>query len=152
MQIYAARHDESGWNIAQVSDWKGYRWDFSGGGSIVSEMSVGAVEPLGSGRLALAYRYGRGSGTWVLDETTLRPIPGATPPRRKERPLPNLGKIESPFPGVQRHRIMDSGAPPPGVQYMLTWEALAANRDRPRTGPLPEPSMLRVIEISNTAH
>jgi hypothetical protein len=28
---------------------------------------------------------------------------------------------------------------------VLTWETLDANRDQPRTGPLPEPVMLRVV-------
>ena len=42
------------------------------------EVKVGAVRPLGEGRLALSYSYPRGSGVWILDESTLRPIPGAT--------------------------------------------------------------------------
>jgi hypothetical protein len=37
----------------------------------------------------------------------------------------------------------------PGVSYRLRWETLPQNRDRPRTGELPEPSMLRVYELVN---
>ena len=37
----------------------------SGGGTILVELKVGAVHPLGQGRLALSYRYPRGSGAWI---------------------------------------------------------------------------------------
>ena len=145
LQIYAARREESGWKIVQVSDWTGYRWEFSGGGSMIAEVHIGAVEKLGDGKLALGYRYGRGAGTWVLDEATLRPIPGAKPPPHADHMSPGLGKIESAFPGMKKHNIGDSGVPAPGTRSVLTWETLDANRDRPRTGPLPEPVMLRVV-------
>jgi hypothetical protein len=144
-QIYAARREASGWKSVQVSDWKGYRWDFSGGGTIIGEMHVGAVEPAGEGKLALAYHSGRGAGTWVLDEATLKPIPGAKPNVHREPGPPSLGKITSSFPGMQRKNAHDIGTPPPGKRYLLTWETLGANRDRPRTGPLPEPVMLRLV-------
>jgi BNR repeat-containing family member len=145
MQIYAARREAAGWKSVQVSDWKGYRWEFSGGGSISAEVHIGPVEIIGDGRLSLAYRYGRGAGTWVLDEATLQPIPGAKPPPRKAAATPGLGKVESPFPGMQKKSAGDIGTPPPGRHFLLTWESLPPNRDHPRTGPLPDPVMLRLI-------
>ena len=145
LQIYAARREAAGWKIVQVSDWKGYRWEFSGGGSIPSEVRIGAVEAIDGGKLTLAYHYGRGSGTWVLDEATLQPIPGAKPPPRKDSTPPGLGRIESSFPEMQKRHASDTGTPLPGQRFMLTWETLPANRDRPRTGPLLDPTMLRLI-------
>ena len=41
----------------------------------------------------------------------------------------------------------DIGKAPPGARFALTWETLESNRDRPRTPPWPEPSMLRVTRI-----
>lgn len=146
LQVYAARRETNGWNIVQVSDWKGYRWEFAGGGSIIVEVRIGAVRPLGEGRLALSYRYPKGSGVWVLDEATLRPIPGATVPREKPLVPSSLAKVESQFPGMKKQMRGDSGKAPTGTRYTLTWESLEANRDRPRNPPFPEPSMLRVIE------
>jgi len=145
LQIYAARHEAAGWKIVQVSDWKGYRWEFSGGGSIVREVSVGAVEPIGKDRLMLSCQSGRGSVTWVLDEATLRPIPGAKPPPRNVSTPRGLGKVESSFPGMQKKNAHDLGTPPVGRRFMLSWETLPAHRDRPRTGPLPDPVMLRLV-------
>ncbi len=147
LQAYAARREANGWVIVQVSDWTGYRWEFGGGGTIVAEVGIGAVEPIGQGRLALAYRYGRGAGTWVLDEATLKPLPGAKHPPRGPGLPHALAKVESAFPGMLKRSAGDSGEPPPGVRYLLVWETLDANRDQPRPPPLPEPSLLRVVRI-----
>ena len=147
LQVYAARYESNAWKIVQVSDWKGYRWNFGGGGSIVAEVHVGAVRALGAGRLALNYRYPRGSGAWVLDETTLSPVPGAKVPREESLMPPGLAKVESSFPGMKKQIRYDAGEAPPGTRFALTWETLDANRDRPRDPPLPAPSMLRVIGV-----
>ena len=147
LQVYAARRETNAWKIVQVSDWKGYRWDFSGGGSIVVEVRVGEVRPLGKGQLALSYRYPRGSGAWVLDEKILLPIPGAKVPREEPLVPSAFSKMESTFPGLKKQIHRDIGEAPPGRHFALAWETLEANRDRPRTPPLPEPSLLRVIVV-----
>ncbi len=147
LQVYAARRGLAGWKIVQVSDWTGYRWDFKGGGTVVVEVKVGAVRPLGGGRLGLNYDYPRGAGTWVLDEETLRVIPGARVPREPSLLPPSFARVDSDFSGMKKQRRADTGHLPAGVRYVLAWETLEANRDRPRPPPLPEPSMLRVIEF-----
>jgi hypothetical protein len=35
----------------------------------------------------------------------------------------------------------------PGIRYVLRWETLPHNRDRPRTGPLPMPGVLRLYKL-----
>jgi hypothetical protein len=147
LQIFAARRETNAWKIVQVSDWAGYRWDFSGGGSILVEVRVGAISPLGQGRLSLDYRYPRGSGVWVLAEDTLRPIPGARAPQEAPLVPPEFARVESTFPGLKKQLRRDSGEGAPGTRYVLAWETLEANRDRPRNPPLPEPALLRVIEV-----
>lgn len=151
LQIYAARRENGAWRIVQVSDWKGYRWEFSGGGTIVGEVSIGAVRPLGGGRLALGWRYPRGSGTWVLDEASLRPIPGAKAPREEPSVPAAFAKVESTFPGMRKQVRRDVGVAPAGERHALAWETLEANRDRPRAPPLPEPTMLRVLRMTTAA-
>lgn len=147
LQIYAARREADGWKIVQVSDWRDYRWEFRGGGSIVVEVHVGAVRALGAGRLALNYHYPRGSGVWVLDEKTLRPIPGAMAPREEPVVPAAYAKVESAFPGMRKQIRRDAGDALPDARFALTWETLEANRDRPRDPPWPEPSLLRVIRV-----
>jgi len=143
-QIMTARRDPQGWRLHAVTDWK-YRWDFQGGGSIPFEITHGAVQPAGSGRLRLDYRHPQaGAGAWLLDEET-HAIVGKAPAERPRQTAPR--KVESSFPGMGVRTAGDSGHAPAGVRYELRWETLGANRDRPREGPLPEPSMLRVYEL-----
>ncbi len=149
LQAYAARRDESGWKIVQVSDWKGYRWEFSGCGTIIGEVHIGAVEAIGDDKLTMSYHYPRGSGTWVLDEKTLQPIPGAKPPPRNEPGVPAAcAKVESKFPGMKKHIRYDTSEDHSGARFAITWETLEANRDAPRKEPLPLPSMLRVVTMT----
>lgn len=148
LNAYAARYQDGAWKIVKVSDWTDHRVEFSGGGSIVFPVRIGAVEAIGDGRLKLAYRREGGGGTRVLDEETLLPLPGVKPPPavavlpREER------KLRSTFPGMGVRIAPDSGSPAEGARYKLVWETLEANRDKPRRPPLPEPSMLRLVELS----
>lgn len=150
-QIYNARFENNQWQIHQTSDWD-YRWEFGGGGTIPFEVRVGRVRPLGPSELALSYCYPKGSGRWVLNEKTLTPIPGRTTPP-ENAPLPHsLSQLHSDFPGMSIRRTTDQGtAPEPRTRYLLTWETLGRNRDRPRQPPLPEPSMLRLIKLQDPA-
>ena len=148
-QVYSARLEGGRWRIYQTSDWKGYRWDFGGGGAIGFEVRVGGVQPAGGGRLSLGYRNKHGSGTWVLDEKTLRPVKGAAAPKGPRQALPPaILKLESKFPGMSKRVAGDLGqVGRGGVRYVMTWESLQPFRDRRRKGDLPKPSMLRVIKI-----
>ena len=144
-QIYAARFETSRWNVIQVSDWSGYRWDFGGGGSIPFEVRVGQVRPDDAGRLLLDYgRPGR-SGTWLLDPETLKPLGAAPPPPTRRA---SLGPPTSTFPGMQVRQAGDRGsAEDKAVRYVLRWESLGPNRDRPREPPLPEASLLQLYRL-----
>lgn len=98
------------------------------------------------GTLLLDHRTPTAGGTWQLDHETLAAV-GLAAPRRRT-PVP-LGRVESPWPGMQVRWQNDSGEATPGRKFMLRWETLAPNRDRPRAEPLPPPSMLRVIESAD---
>ncbi|MBN1845957.1 MAG: BNR repeat-containing protein [Sedimentisphaerales bacterium] len=147
-QIYNARRERAGWRIYTTSDW-GYRWEFQGNGSIPFEIHIHPVrtEQTGNGRqLVQDYTHSRyGSGTWILDEDTLQ-IRGtlSRPPRYPAA----LRLVESDHPGVQVRWCQDSGEPGlAGVHYVLRWETLGTNRDRPHAGPPPAPSLLRVYAM-----
>jgi len=144
-QLYNARREAGGWKIYQTSDWD-YRWEFSGGGSIGFEIGLGPVTAGPDGVLTQSYRHAKhGSGNWRLDPETLKPIGRA--PRGIGLPR-EFGKVESPRPGMGVRTAADSGeSPEPGVWYMLRWETLPSNRDRPHAGDPPPPSMLRVYKL-----
>ena len=147
-QLYAARLESGAWHTTQVTDWD-YRWDFHGGGTILWEISAKRPEPAQDGGVAFqwSHKY-KGSERWRLDAETLEPVEqldniGSGIPS-------NLRKVESVFPGVRKKFTWDTGnSGDPEVRYLLEWETLPQNRDRPRDKPWPEPSMLRVHAVAN---
>jgi hypothetical protein len=147
-QIYNARFEDGRWHIQQASDWH-YRWDFGGGGSIPFEVGLGPVRPAGKDTLTQGWRNVKyGSGSWTLDEATLKPIAVTAAPATPKPSGDSLGGVESTFPGMGVRSAGDTGrADEAGVRYVLRWETLGVNRDRPREGPVPPPSMLRVYEL-----
>ncbi|MHC4891357.1 MAG: hypothetical protein ACYTEO_18035 [Planctomycetota bacterium] len=98
-----------------------------------------------SGGADVSYRHDKyGSGTWELNETTLKPIGEI-----EETPLwpEELKKLESDFPGMQVKWSKDAGENIDlNVQYILRWETLGVNRDR-RREIVPKPTMLRLYKL-----
>jgi hypothetical protein len=141
-QPWTARLENGKWRHYQITDWP-YRWDFGGGGTLVVEIRLGPVRRENDGRLTQSYQHVKfGSGTWLIDPETLRAV-GNLPPSKTAS---DLDRVEGVFPGLQVRWAHDAGASgTPGVTYKLRWETLEANRDRPREGELPPPSMLRLI-------
>lgn len=157
-QAYAARFKDGEWEIQQLSDWAGYRWAFQGGGSIPFEVRVGPVRPAGEGQLSMAYTYPHGSGSWVLDESTLQPQPREAVKRGVRRStsaaaVPPLSDPSDDPPAtgteLQLRTAADLGSSgQPGVAYRLRWFTQGANRDRPHDGPVPPPSLLQLETIA----
>jgi hypothetical protein len=140
-QIFAARPSSGdvGWQVRQVSDWH-FRWSFSGGGSIPAEVTVGAptVESPGFLRLDTVARE-VGAIRWRLDAESLAPS--------GTLPLPTSGLPQdlrrSSRPGLEVHTLVARAA---GRRWVLRWETLPRNRDKPREGA-PPPSELRLFEL-----
>ena len=139
-QVYNARLEQGRWKIYKTSSWD-YRWAFEGGGSIPFEVHVSGVSVGGDGRLTQSYSHARyGSGKWVLDQAGLKPIDGIRASARAAKPVVSSGSE------LEARSCGDSGSSgKPGVSYMLRWETLGVNRDRPREGVLPPPSMLKLV-------
>jgi hypothetical protein len=128
-QIYNARYDSTRktWQVVQASSWIGYRWDFSGGGSIADEISSGAVT-FANGKLTQTWRHEKfGKGTWLLDEATLKPIGNTAPDTLPLiKTTANLGLADS----LIEKRIWDKGAgEDPFLRYCLRWATQGPNRD-----------------------
>lgn len=147
MQVYVARSTDSGWEIRQVSDWAGYRWTFGGGGSLENiEVKVGPIGTVDD-ELRMQVRRRDQTELWVLDTATLE--------RTSHGPIRRLPdeviRVEGEFKGLRKIVAVDRGASSrPGIRYVMSWETLGPNRDQPRVGPLPEPSMLRVYELAES--
>jgi hypothetical protein len=146
-QLFIARRQSDHWASVQLSHWN-YRWNFSGTGTIPFDITVDPPRILPDGRFVATFTHARfGRGGFIIDPQSLQPTGRYDAPP----PLPpELLIVQSSFPGMEVRTAEDSGAAPsqPG-RFILRWETLAANRDRPRQGPLPPPSMLRVCQISD---
>ncbi len=144
-QIYNARFEGDRWVVYQTSDWD-FRWEFSGGGSIGFEIGVSPVVHDGETGLTQAFRSKQeGSGVWVLDEETLQ----IKETLKAENKTPSeLRAVRSNFPGMSVKWASDLGSAPDG-RYVLRWETLGQNRDKPRDPPWPEPSQLQVIRLDD---
>ena len=109
-------------------------------------MQLGGVQVEPDGTLTQSYRNVKeGNGAWILDPDTLKVI-GKKP---ASAPLPRaLSQLESPWPEMQVQRgYEDGGFGADGIRYVLKWETLPSNRDKPRPAPFPPPSMLRIFKL-----
>lgn len=141
-QVYNARAEADGWEIARTSDWE-YRWEFGGHGSIPFDIEIGPVTVGDTGRLEQSYRHVEyGSGTWILDTKTLEPVDHVAGSRYPE----GVNETQTEYPGMQVNWVDDAGAAPDGVEYALRWETLGPNRDRKRDRE-PPATTLRCYEF-----
>jgi len=147
-QAYAARLEGGSWNIVQLSEWD-YRWAFEGGGSIGAEIRLGGARVAEEGYLKVSWWHlKKGSGVWKIDAETLDVV-GEYPEPEDDTPQ-ELSRVESDYPGMSVRtaggRRVSKEEPDDGRRYVLRWETLSANRDRPRD-EIPPPSELRLYTL-----
>ena len=142
LQLFVAQLKNNGWAFKQITQWD-YRWEFSGPGSIASQVILKGSQRRHDGRFEVTYWHVKyGNGTLLLDSDCNnigRVI--------KPAPLAETLKPEGDFPGLEVRTIGDAGKPAEkGVRYLLKWETLGENRDSPRPEPWPEPSQLYLYQ------
>ena len=143
LQFYTACLSGKKWEIKQLTDWN-YRWEFSGNGSINTEVRVGAFKNHGDGFYELGYNHIKyGNGTFLLNEKM--EICGQV---QKPASPAQLSKLEGTFKGLQVRTSGDLGTvSEPGTRYLLKWETQPANRDQAWPEPWPGPSQLYLFKL-----
>jgi hypothetical protein len=147
MQVYAARPEQGIWRRRALTAWTA-PLPFAGRGTMgFIGIRLGTPQPAEGGAIVLSYRHRDvGSGLLAFDDHTLAP-PERVPPLPPAYP-PALSARQGTFPGLEIRRAGDLGdAGDPRVRYLLQWETLGPNQDRPREPPLPPPSRLRLIRL-----
>jgi hypothetical protein len=134
-------HRKGGWDIRQVSDWD-FRWEFSGGGSLEGEVTVGSAHLQKDGTLLMNYwSKVAGGGRWRLRADSLERVEQLP---ALASPLPaGLRRVQSAYPGMEVRTLVTRTA---GRRWLLRWETLGRNRDRPRA-EAPPPTELRLYEL-----
>lgn len=143
LQFYVAWIEGQQWVNKKITDWN-YRWEFKGRGSINFEVRVRNFNRRPDGKYEVGYWHIKyGSGTILLNEN-LDNIGEVLKPE----PLANVFELEGDFPGLAVRTSGDIGkSPDKNFRYMLKWETLPANRDRPWPEPWPAPSKLYLYKI-----
>jgi hypothetical protein len=141
-QAYVARPRPNGsWEVHQLSNWN-FRWAFSGGGAIPSEVSLGRPMPQSDGTVLIDYSAkGAGAGRFQLDGETLA-VRAKLPPAPSVIPAA-LRKVRSSAPGLAVQFLTRHSD---GRTWVLRWESQGRNRDKPHP-TIPPPAELRLYEI-----
>lgn len=149
-QAFAARFENGDWKIQQISDWQG-KYIFYGGGTAPkpteSWIRLRSPRQWEDDKLAVAFGHWKaGEGLLLFDEQTLIPTGIAPTP---DSHIPNeLREARLQFPGIQvNFRGGPGNAPGKDYFYLLRWETLGSNRDRPRDKPWPDNTDLVLYKI-----
>ncbi len=147
MQIYIARFEDSRWRIQPITTWR-KNITFSGRGAMpFIGIRIGELVRVQPGVLAISYRHrDYGSGHISLDDSTLKPL---------DKPITVIPEYPTQllqpalqFDGISvrlahdKNQLSDAQ-----TKYVLRWETLPANHDRPRVPPLPPASTLELIKM-----
>ena len=145
IQFYTAQINDDNWIYNQVTHWD-YRWEFSGNGSINSEVRIKDFKKRRDGFYELSYwhiKYGNGT---ILLNKNLENVGKVLKPESFSSQL----KIEGNFPGLLIQTAANLGkSDEPGIRYLLKWETINRNRDRPRKKPWPNPSQLYLYKLKS---
>ena len=147
MQVYVARPGKDKWVRHQLTDWD-KPVNFSGRGTMgFIGISISGLTRVEDGLLAMTYRHrDYGNGHLIIDEKTLKPLK-KTIALVPEYPSA-LNQVQSDFKGMVIQRAKDiGGSGDKTVRYILQWETLGTNNDKPRDPPLPQPSTLKLYKL-----
>lgn len=142
-QIFVARLESSRWKIYQLSSWTGFRWNIDEGGSLGRQVGNVTLKPIGDGKLIANYYNAHvGRGVWLIDEGNFHILKTLADQALSELPA-SLTNQKPDVEGMQINRATDNTG-----NYLLEWESLPVNRDRPRNPPYPAPTWLKMIQLS----
>jgi hypothetical protein len=136
-QMYVARFQNSTWKSVQISDWKGFRWDFGGGGSL-GRFAVKPYSPelLSNGDIGVMVRLEDEVMRFVLNSESLQvkriETANIYPPEIDNKMAEANQFILVPDDSSLETQVIKGigDLSPNGRQYYLSWQSQPANRDR----------------------
>lgn len=145
-QLYIARFVDRQWQCHAITNWD-YRWEFSGFGSINSEILLKDFKARADGYYEVnCWHVKYGHGTILLDQDFQ-----AVGEVIKSPSYESMLEIEGRFAGLEVRFAGDEGMSPDlNKRFILKWETLNRNQDQPREKPWPAPSKLYLYEFTQT--
>ncbi len=154
-QVFAARFENGKWKTRPISKWKGKHL-FEGGGTgpatFGTSLKIEGIQQYKKGKLSLKYHHWlNGIGHLIIDEDTHELVEIRKDENSLSFPYPSaLINPQSDFPKMKVQWLEDAGSQPDSKsRYVLRWETLPPNRDRPRTETLPENGKLMLYHFTN---
>ena len=149
LQLYVAQITGDSWESKVITQWD-YRWEFSGNGSIRSEFKIKNFNRRTDGLFEVGYWHIKyGNGTILLNKAlqpagkVLKPAPLLTSYYGESKL-----EVEGNFPGLGIRTVGDDGKlGEEDVRYVLKWETLGSNRNKPRPKPWPPASKLYLYKL-----
>ena len=144
LQLFIAKTKDNQWRYHPITNWD-YRWEFSGNGSINKEVNIKNFTKRSDGFYEVDFWHLKyGHGTILLDEN-FKDVGKVLKPE----PFVSTLNLEGDFPELTIQSSNDIGeSPDPKIRYLLKWETLNRNRDKPREKPWPGPSTLYLYELT----
>ena len=128
-QLYHARPNKNAWQITQATDWK-YHWAFSGGGTLVQEISFSGVRLEGKRLVENVSHKVYGNMKFELDPITLSAHKIVAPIQNTPTDTKTVGSI---LPYIIR-RVNIRPTTQNSVRGQIQWQSLPSNNnDKPRT-------------------
>ncbi|MDZ4044376.1 MAG: BNR repeat-containing protein [Rhodoglobus sp.] len=140
--IYTATPGVAGWSISRATDWEGLFY-LRGGGTLSPPYTISAPVALPDGKVRLDYTYDVTSRSIILDSGS-----AYTEVDTPSTMDPDVLVPESTWPGISVTTSTDIGGTGlPDARYIIAWETLTGNRDRPLPEPWPDAEALKVYRL-----
>ena len=143
-QIYVTRWEKGSqgknyWHTQQISHWPDFTWVLDANGSIKKSISITNVKTEGKNEFSIGYKHEKfGEGTWILDQKTLQ----VKQETKGEREF-----AEGRLPAISLNKDMEARTKTDNTgRYVMRWQTLPVNQDRPRPDPAPAPTELVIYE------
>lgn len=138
-QLFLARFEKDRWIQRQVSDWPDFTWQINKKGTLKNSIGLHAIKADGHGNIYIAYSHEKyGSGLLCVDESALI----------LKEDIPNKRLLEiSGLPNDLNPNMQYNTQPDNTGNFVLRWQTLPVNFDRPRSPPYPAPTALILYEL-----
>lgn len=154
-QMYLARRDDKGWTKAKISDWKDFRWEFGGHGSL-GRFPIKPYDPVvaADGTISVIVRKDDDVLRFVVDHDSLKTLnvepadlyPPSILPRTTESNKMMMQSTHLPLEHLVFAGKGDKSKQ--GNRFYLSWYSQPGNRDRAHAF-ISQPSVMLLHEVAD---